>query len=100
MTSGYNGTEGCPIQPSFRVPVSPEVRRQANQIIAALREQNQYEGSDPFAWFDLGAPEPITANRGPYSVDVAYELAPRPSRCESTLHAYYCYQCSIVGLTE
>ena len=138
LTSGYNGTQGCPIQPSFLVPVSNEVQRQATQTIAALKEQNQYEGrqwissdylsiepsatspnnvivtvretwkdylvtyegSDPFAWFDLNEPEPITAHRGPYTVDIAYELAPRPGRCDPSMHAYNCYQWNIVSFTE
>jgi hypothetical protein len=59
-----------------------------------------YEGSDPFAWFDLGEPEPITATRGPYTVEVAYELAPRPSKCDPSVTSYYCYQWNVVDFAE
>ena len=138
LTSGYTGTMGCPIQPSFLVPVSNEVKGQAASAVAELSAQNQYEGrqlissdylsmepcatspnhvvvtvretwkdflvsyegSDPFAWFDLGEAEPITASRGPYTVEVTYELAPRPSQCDPGFISYSCYQWSVVTFAE
>ena len=137
-TSGYHGTQGCPVDPSFLVPVSNGVKSRVASVIAELRAQNQYEGrqlissdylgvepsatspnnvmvtvretwkdflvryegSDPFAWFDLGEPEPITASRGPYTVDVTYELAPLLSKCNPGVASYYCYQWSVVRFTE
>jgi hypothetical protein len=118
-TVGYNGTEGCPVSPEFRVPVHKNVLGQAEAAIADLRAKNQYEGrqwinsdylgveqsanspknvivtvretwsdylvtypgSDPFAWYDEGQLEPVTASRGPYTLDVAYELEPMEGAC-------------------
>ena len=138
LTSGYNGTMGCPIQPAFLVPVSNGVKNRAAAAIAELSAQHQYEGrqligsdyvslepsatspnhmmvtvretwkdylvsyegSDAFAWFDLGTPEPITASRGPYTVEVTYELAPRPSQCDPGLSSYSCYQWTVVDFAE
>jgi hypothetical protein len=137
-TSGYHGTEGCPVDPSFLVPVGNEVRDRAVSTIAELGAQHRYEGrqligsdylsvepsatspnnvivtvretwkdflvsyegNDPFAWFDLGEQEPITGSRGPYTVDVTYELAPQGSNCNPGVASYYCYQWSVVRFTE
>jgi hypothetical protein len=33
-----------------------------------------YTGDNPFDWHLQNAPEPITARRGPYTIDVAYML--------------------------
>jgi hypothetical protein len=57
-----------------------------------------YEGSDPFAWYKQGNLEPISARRGPYTIDVLYELERQPSTCDSW--AYYCYQWSVVSVAE
>jgi len=57
-----------------------------------------YAGSDPFAWYKQGNPEPITSRRGPYTVDVRYVLERQPSTCDTW--AYYCYQWSVVDATE
>jgi hypothetical protein len=138
LTSGYNGSQGCPIEPSFLATVSSQLKDRAAAAIAELAAQNQYEGrqwigsdylslepsskfpngvtvtvretwkdylvsyegSDPFAWFDAGTPEPITAWRGPYTVDITYELAPRLSTCESYVSSYSCYQWSVVDFAE
>jgi hypothetical protein len=52
-----------------------------------------YEGENPFDWSLQQAPEPITARRGPYTVDVTYVL----ERLADPL-AYY--QWSVVSMTE
>lgn len=57
-----------------------------------------YAGSDPFAWYKQGNPEPVSARRGPYTVDVRYVLERYPSSCDTW--AYYCYQWSVVEVTE
>ena len=57
-----------------------------------------YAGSDPFAWYKQGGPEPVTARRGPYTVDVRYVLERQPSTCDTW--AYYCYQWSVMEATE
>jgi hypothetical protein len=36
-----------------------------------------YEGSEPFAWYKQGNPEPITARHDPYTIDVVYVLEPQ-----------------------
>ena len=75
-----------------------------DRVIVTVRETWKdylvaYEDDDPFAWFDAYTPEPISARRGPYTVDVAYTLAARPTPCPSTL-PYYCYQWTVVDFTE
>jgi hypothetical protein len=57
-----------------------------------------YEGSDPFAWYKQGNPEPITARRGPYTIDIVYVLEPQARKC--IYMAYHCYQWSVVGVKE
>ena len=81
-----------------RAPHSPD------RVVVTVRETWQdylvtYEGDDPFAWFDAYTPEPISARRGPYTVDVAYTLAARPTPCSNAL-PYYCYQWTVVDFTE
>jgi hypothetical protein len=81
-----------------RAPHSPD------RVVVTVRETWQdylvtYEGDDPFAWFDAYTPQPISARRGPYTVDVAYTLAARPTPCSNTL-PYYCYQWTVVDFTE
>jgi hypothetical protein len=133
-TVGYSGEDGCPVSPEFRVPVDQAVLDKAQKAIAALREQNQYEGrqwiqsdylsvepsvddpqnlivtvretwsdylviysgSDPFTWYGVDA-EPISARRGPYTVDVAYELEPLDEECRP---GATCYAWRIVGFEE
>jgi hypothetical protein len=56
-----------------------------------------YPGSDAFAWYDQGDLEPISARRGPYTVDVAYELEPLDEDCRP---GATCYQWKIVGFEE
>jgi hypothetical protein len=113
-TVGSAGVEhecGGTIAPGyFSVPVSDQVRQQAQAAVDALRDQRQYEGrqwistdyvsvepvspdlinvtvretwsdylvtyagDNPFDWNLQGAAEPITARRGPYTVDVTYVL--------------------------
>ncbi|OGO36660.1 MAG: hypothetical protein A2W35_20965 [Chloroflexi bacterium RBG_16_57_11] len=137
-TVGYNGTEGCPVSPEFRVPVHEDVLAQAKAAIAALQARNQYEGrqwinsdytsiepsahspknlivtvretwsdclvtylgSDPFAWYDSGQPEPVTARRGPYTVDVSYELEPLGEACTPDPKGTDCYTWRIVRFKE
>jgi hypothetical protein len=57
-----------------------------------------YQGSDPFAWYKQGNPEPVSAHRGPYTIDVAYLLEHQPSSCDPT--SYSCYQWSVVSVSE
>ena len=52
-----------------------------------------YEGENPFDWNLQGVPQPITARRGPYTVDVTYVL----ERVADPL-AYY--QWRVVSMTE
>jgi hypothetical protein len=59
------------------------------QLLVTVRETwvdylVSYSGEDPFAWWRLGLDQPIAAERGPYSVDVAYVLAPEPFTCEAS----------------
>jgi hypothetical protein len=58
-----------------------------------------YPGSDPFAWWDEGQPEPVTARRGPYTVDVSYELEPLENTCDPGSQGN-CYAWRIVGFDE
>jgi hypothetical protein len=133
LTIGYDGTQGqgCSVTPTFFVPVSSGVQQQAEAAVAALREQNQFEGrkwissdylsvepvsssvvnvtvretwtdflatypgDNPFAWWDRGEPEPITARRGPYEMDVTYVLQRLPSET-----GYYWRVVSFTELTE
>jgi hypothetical protein len=136
-TVGYNGTEGCPMSPEFRVPVHENVLAQAKAAITALRAMNQYEGrqwvssdylsvepsenssnnvivtvretwsdylvtysgNDPFAWYDTGQLEPVTARRGPYTVDVSYELEPEGA-CAPDPKGTDCFRWRIVRFEE
>jgi hypothetical protein len=113
----------------FGVPVSDQVRQQAQAAVDALRAQSQYEGrkwistdyvtvenvspdlinltvretwsdylvtyvgNDPFDWASQYVPEPITARRGPYTIDVAYVL-------ERLAEPLYGYQWRVVSMTE
>jgi hypothetical protein len=113
----------------FRMPVSDEVRQQAQAAVDALRAQRQYEGrrwtstdyvsvepispnrinvtvretwsdylvtytgENPFDWNLQSVPEPITARRGPYTIDVAYVL-------ERLAEPVGGYQWSVVSMTE
>jgi hypothetical protein len=60
-----------------------------------------YTGENPFSWWDVDAgdgDEPIAARRGPYTVDVVYELEPEPNECEPG--QYFCVRWRVVGVTE
>lgn len=59
-----------------------------------------YPGSDPFAWYDNGQPEPITAQRGPYTVDVSYELEPSEKACAPDSRSTNCQSWRIVRFEE
>jgi hypothetical protein len=59
-----------------------------------------YPGSDPFYWYDQLLPEPITARRGPYTVDIAYELEPVESTCMPGHYDANCYTWKIVSFEE
>ncbi|HJW89513.1 MAG TPA: DUF3160 domain-containing protein [Anaerolineales bacterium] len=63
-----------------------------------------YTGSDPFTWFDQNQPEPVAARRGPYTVDVSYELEPWVGDCAQSkpdLGCYYKWRVvSFMELTE
>ena len=84
------------VEPSATLPngVTVTVRETWKDFLVS------YEGNDPFTWFDLGEPEPIAGSRGPYTVDVTYELASQFSKCDSGVASYYCYQWSVVTFTE
>lgn len=58
------------------------------------------EGANPFAWYDEGWPEPITARRGPYTVDVVYELEPFENDCPDTYPPSTCLTWRVVRFEE
>lgn len=58
-----------------------------------------YPGNDPFAWYDNGQPEPISAYRGPYAVDVSYMLEPVESSCNPIFQGN-CYKWRVVRFEE
>jgi hypothetical protein len=58
-----------------------------------------YPGSDPFAWYGIDA-EPVTAHRGPYTVDVSYELEPLEGGCIPDPRGSECYPWRIVRFEE
>jgi hypothetical protein len=59
-----------------------------------------YPGSDPFVWYDEGQLEPVTARRGPYTVDVSYELEPLGGACTLDLYGTDCFTWRIVRFEE
>jgi hypothetical protein len=58
-----------------------------------------YPGSDPFAWYGVD-PEPVTAHRGPYTMDVSYELEPLAGACTPDPYGTDCYVWRIVRFEE
>lgn len=80
-------------------PVSPQ------NVIVKVRETWQdylvtYAGDEPFGWWDAGQAEPITARRGPYTVDVEYELAPLKDACQDMPVGSGCLRWQIVAFRE
>jgi len=59
-----------------------------------------YLGSDPFAWYDTGQLEPVIARRGPYMVDVSYELEPLEGACTPDPKGTDCFTWRIVLFKE
>ena len=139
LTVGYKGSGDYPtVTPSFEVPVSENVLRQAEQAVLALRAENQYEGrqwistdylsvqaseespqnmiitvretwrdflvtyegDNAFTWYDEGKPEPVSARRGPYSVDVLYELEPWEPTCVRVFMEQECSPWRVVRFEE
>jgi hypothetical protein len=58
-----------------------------------------YAGSDPFAWYGVD-PEPVTARRGPYAVDVSYKLEPLEGVCAPGSFGSGCYRWRIIQFEE
>lgn len=83
--------------------IEPSASSPRNVIVTVRETWNDYLvtylGSDPFAWYDTGQPEPITARRGPYTVDVSYELEPIENVC-SPLSQGNCYTWRVIHFEE
>ena len=78
----------------------------ASQAVVTVRETwrdflVQYSGDQPFAWFTPGGPtaDPVTARRGPYTVDVRYSLEYPAADCLSSRY-YPCYYWRITRFEE
>jgi hypothetical protein len=61
-----------------------QVAGSLDRLLVTVRETWQdflasYTGSDQFAWYDSGSAETVIARRGPYSIDVEYELERVPA---------------------
>lgn len=74
-------------------------------VVVTVREtwsdyQVAYPAGEPFAWYDQGQPEPVTARRGAYTVDVVYELQPAASTCTSSPLGRECFIWQIVAFKE
>ena len=138
LTVGYQSEDYGSVYPSFDVPVNEVVLKQAEQAVAVLREQKQYEGrqwvstdyvsvqtseetpgnlivtvretwqdylvtyegDNAFTWYDEGKQEPVSARRGPYTVDVLYELEPWEATCIHVFMAQECYPWRVVRYEE
>ena len=99
-----NHYEGRQWISSDYLSVEPSADSPAN-LIVTVRETwadylVTYPGSDPFAWFVDGQPEPVSARRGPYTLDVSYELEPQEGDCISDPRSNECYTWKVVGFDE
>jgi hypothetical protein len=89
-------TDYLSVQPSPDTPqnVVVRVRETWNDYLVI------YEGDNAFTWYDEGQPEPISARRGPYMVDVLYELEPWETTCVRVFMSQECYSWRVVRFEE
>ena len=81
-------------------------RASVSQAVVTARETwrdflVQYSGDKPFAWYDENAPttDPVTARRGPYTVDVRYTLEQATTDCRPSQRTR-CYYWRITRFEE
>ena len=99
---GLHQYEGRQWISSHYLSVEP-VEGTTGQIQVTVRETwsdtlATYPGSDPFGRYKQGIAEPVTADRGPYVIDVVYMLEPVQTDCDPEL--YTCYRWRVVSWTE
>jgi hypothetical protein len=85
--------------------VEPSTGSPQNMIVTVRATWSDYlvtyDGSDAFALYDQGNNvEPVSARRGPYTVDVAYELEPWERTCTSEMPGAVCFTWRIVSFEE
>jgi hypothetical protein len=59
-----------------------------------------YEGDNAFTWYNEAQEEPISARRGPYTIDVLYELEPWENTCVRIFMNLECYPWRVVRFEE
>jgi hypothetical protein len=59
-----------------------------------------YEGDNAFTWYNEAQEEPISARRGPYTIDVLYELEPWENTCVRVFMNLECYPWRVVRFEE
>jgi hypothetical protein len=81
-------------------------RPSASQAVVTVRETwrdflVQYSGDKPFAWYNDNAPtaDPVTARRGPYTVDMRYTLEQAATDCRPSYNRS-CYSWRITQFEE
>jgi hypothetical protein len=89
-------TDYVSVQPSAEAP---------QNVIVTVRETWSdylviYEGDNAFTWFNEGQAEPVSARRGPYTVDVIYELEPWDETCARFFMNWECYPWRVVRFEE
>jgi hypothetical protein len=98
-----NQYEGRQWVKSDYLSVEPAANSPRNVIVTVRETWSDYlvtyPGSDPFAWYGVD-PEPVTAHRGPYTMDVSYELEPLAGACTPDPYGTDCYVWRIVRFEE